>query len=311
MGFVHLHWHSTFSFLEAIGLIKKIPAYAKSHDMSAIAVTDYWGMYGAIQFYNAAKDAGIKPIVWVELGFVVDAQAANDPKSIGNIVLLAKNQAGYHNLLRLVTFANTDGLQHKPKIDLTQLEKYSDGVMAHFGGEESWFAKCLSHGDDRSKIREIAQKIVSILWPDHVFGEIQAQDYALVPSLRFVNEKIEQLAEEISLPCIVNNNFHYIKSEDSYAWEAALAIKDNMKLYDATRRKPAGHYHIMTGDEIQAVLVKNGYSLGRSQELMDTNSRVADVIDTKIELGITLFPDFDPSDDIKELYEKHKDTLVE
>ncbi len=144
-----------------------------------------------------------------------------------------------------------------------------------------------------------------------MFGEIQAQDYALVPSLRFVNEKIEQLAQEIALSCIVNNNFHYIKAEDAYAWEAALAIKDNMKLYDAMRRKPAGQYHIMTGDEIQAILVKNGYSIDRAQELMDTNGRVAESIDTKIELGITLFPDFEPSDDIKELYEKNKDTLVE
>lgn len=311
MGFVHLHWHSTFSFLEAIGLIKKLPAYAKAHDMDAIAVTDYWGMYGAVQFYNTAKEAGIKPIIWVELGFVVDAQAPNDAKSIGNIVLLAQNQVGYHNLLRLVTFANTDGLEHKPKIDLAQLEKYHDGVMVHFGGQESWFAKRLSHGEDRGKIREVVQKLISILWADHVFGEIQAQDYTLVPSLRFVNEKIEQLAQELSLPCIVNNNFHYIKAEDAYAWEAALAIKDNMKLYDAMRRKPAGHYHVMTGEEIHAILVKNGYSIERAQELMDTNSRVADSIDTKIELGVTLFPEFDPADDIKELYEKNKDQLVE
>lgn len=144
-----------------------------------------------------------------------------------------------------------------------------------------------------------------------MFGEIQAQDYALVPSLRFVNEKVEQLAQEISLPCIVNNNFHYIKAEDAYAREAALAIKDNMKLYDAMRRKPAGQYHIMTGDEIQAILIKNGYGMERAQELMDTNSCVAEGIDTKIELGITLFPEFEPADDIKELYEKYKDQLVE
>lgn len=94
---------------------------------------------------------------------MVDAQAPNDAKSIGNIVLLAQNQAGYHNLLRLITFANTDGLQHKPKIDLAQLEKYSDGIIAHFGGEESWFAKRLSHGEDRGKIREVVQKIIALL----------------------------------------------------------------------------------------------------------------------------------------------------
>lgn len=291
--------------------MKKIPAYVKDHGMDAIAVTDYRGMYWAIQFYNTAKDAGIKPIVWVELGFVMDAYAPNDPKSIGNIVLLAQNQVWYHNLLKLVTFANTEGLEHKPKIDITQLEKYNEWIILHFWGEESWFAKWLSHGEDRTKVREVVKKFISLLWADRVLGEIHAQDYALVPSLRFVNERIEQLSQEVGISCIVDNNFHYIKESDAYAWEAALAIKDNMKMYDIARRKPTGKYHIMVAEEIEAILIKNGYNSERAHELMDTNSRVAAMVDTHIELGITLFPDFEPSDDIKELYERVKDGLVE
>lgn len=311
MSFVHLHGHSTFSFLEAIGSIKKLPAKVKDLGMDTIAVTDYNGMYGAILFYNAAKEAGIKPILGVELWFVVDVQSSIDPKTIGNICLLAIDNVWYHNLLSLVSFANTKWLAHKPKIDLATLEQYKDGIIAFFGWENSWFAQSIHHGEDWNKIMEITNKIQHILGMDNVYGEIIAQDYSLVPSLQQINTKMLQLAQDCTMQCIVDNNYFYMSKKDKYAREAALAIKDGIKLYETHRRQPAGDYHIMTEDEIRTILHNNNFDQTAIDTLIQTNRAVADRIHTHVELGVTLFPNFEPHEDIVALYEKNKDTLVE
>lgn len=146
---------------------------------------------------------------------------------------------------------------------------------------------------------------------DNVYGEIIAQDYSLVPSLQQINTKMLQLAQDCTMQCIVDNNYFYMSKKDKYAREAALAIKDGIKLYETHRRQPAGDYHIMTEDEIRTILHNNNFDQTAIDTLIQTNRAVADRIHTHVELGVTLFPNFEPHEDIVALYEKNKDTLVE
>ncbi len=124
MSFVHLHGHSTFSFLEAIGKPATIIKKAKELDMKAIAITDYNGMYGMVKFYQLAKEAGIKPIIGVEVGFVMDISTQIPDQHIGNIVIIAKTKEGYQSLMELTSFANKEGVKGKPKIDLQALKTF-------------------------------------------------------------------------------------------------------------------------------------------------------------------------------------------
>lgn len=309
--FIHLHGHSTFSFLEAIGKPNKIIARAKDLEMSAIAITDYHGMYGMVKFYQTAKDEGIKPIIGVELGFVLDNNSLLQANQIGNIVLLAQNKTGYYNLMELVSFANKEGVKSKPKIDLPTLTKYHEGIICIMGGKESRIGKMFALDEKIEKIQEIIAMIKNAVGPDQVYLEITAQDEVLLPEVKKINSLILQLSTATSSACVVHNNFHYPKKDDKEAREIALAIKDGKKIYDEDRRKPKGDFHIMDEGEIYELCKKNGYADDMIHQRMDTNSAVADSIITEIDLGQTLFPNYDSPQDIIELYEQYKDQLEE
>ena len=311
MQYIPLHWHSTFSFLEAIGTVKKIANRTHKLELPALAITDFPGMYGAVQFYNLAKDLDFKPIIGVELGFVLDANNDYKVDAIGNICLLAVDKIGYHNLMKLTSFANTKGITTKPKIDITVLKQYSEWIIVHMWGEQSWLGKMIYNGEQISRIQEIVQQIQTIVGKENVYFEVTAQDHKAYPALVKINNTILQLAEAMGVSCIVNNNYFYILKKDRKAREAALAIKDGMKLYDPTRRKPAGKHHIMTADEIIEICLGNGYGQEQVDTRLATNIAIAERIETKIDLGQTYFPNYDVPADTTELYEKHKDFLVE
>ena len=311
MQYIPLHWHSTFSFLEAIGTVKKIADRTKKLELSAIAITDFPGMYGAVQFYNLAKELEFKPIIGVELWFVLDANNDYKVESIGNICLLAADKVGYHNLMKLTSFANTKGITTKPKIDLTVLKEYSQWIIVHMGGEQSWLGKMIYNGEQLTRIQEIIEQIQTIVGKENVYLEVTAQDHKAYPALVKINNTILQLAETMGISCIVNNNYFYILKKDRKAREAALAIKDWLKLFDPMRRKPAGKHHIMTADEIIEICKGNGYTDEQISKWLETNLAIAEHIQTKIDLWQTYFPNYDVPADIEAVYEKYKDVLVE
>lgn len=309
--FVHLHWHSTFSFLEAIGKPNKILARAKELEMNAIAITDYNGMYGAIKFYQTAKDEGIKPIIGVELGFVLDINSVIQANQVGNIVLLARNKEWYANLMELVSFANKDGIAGKPKIDINQLKKFNNGIICISWGKESRIGKMLALDEKIEKIAEIISMIKATVGDKDVFLEVTAQDEKLLPEVQKINTQILHLAELTTTECIVDNNYFYPKVGDKEAREIALAIKDGKKVYDEDRRKPKGDYYIMDEEEIRAICEKNGHTKTDIDKRIDTNNKIAESIHLTIDLNQTLFPNYDAPEDIVDLYEQYKDMLVE
>ncbi len=152
------------------------------------------------------------------------------------------------------------------------------------GGEPSWLGKMIYNGEQISRIQEIITQIQTIVGKENVYLEITAQDHKAYPALVKINNTILQLAETMGIACIVNNNYFHILKKDRKAREAALAIKDGVKLFDPMRRKPAGKHHIMTADEIIEICKGNGYSDEQITTWLETNLAIAERIQTKIDL---------------------------
>ncbi len=308
--FTHLHGHSTFSFLEAIGKPAAIINKAKELWMNTIAITDYNGMYGMVKFYQLAKDAGIKPIIGVELGFVMDIDSHIPENQVGNIVIIAKTKEGYQSIMELTSFANKEGIKGKPKIDLQSLKKFWREIICISGWANSWLGKMVTLDEKESKIVEIIHLIQDTIGKENFFLEIIAQDYNETTESKKTNEFIFALSEKEHISCVVNNNFFYPSQEDKPAREVALAIKDGLKIYDENRRKPKGQFHIMSEDEIRNTLKNNGLEETTINKLIETNNSIADSIITAIDLNQALFPNYETPEDVKELYEQYKDKLI-
>ena len=308
--YVHLHWHSTFSFLEAIGKPNKISAKAKKLGQEAIAITDYNGMYGAIKFIWAAKDDDIKPILGVELWFVLDINTIIQPDQIWSVVLIAISDIWYAHLMELISYANTIGIKWKPKIDLAALQKYWEWLVIFFGGVRSWVNKMLMRDEKPEKIYEIIGMIQNVLGKENVYLELIAQDHSLSKDVSQINNFTLQTAHHLSIPCIVNTDYHYIDASDKLPREAALAIKDGKKMYDQDRRQSSGQYHIMSEDEIRQILKKNWFEDILVDEWIWNNLAISDRVHVKVKLGQTLFPNYDTPEDIRQLYDSNKDQLI-
>ncbi|HMS91063.1 MAG TPA: PHP domain-containing protein [Candidatus Absconditabacterales bacterium] len=311
MNFTHLHGHSTFSFLEAIGKPAAIVNKAKELGMSAIAITDYNGMYGIVKFYQTAKEAGIKPIIGVEIGFVMDNNSQIPEQHIGNIVIIAKSKEGYQSLMELTSLANKEAIKGKGKIDLQTLKTFGKDIICIFGGANSRIGKMIALDERESKMIEIIHLIEDTIGKENVYLEIIAQDYNENTEHKKTNEVLLAIAEKENIGMVVNNNYFYPSSTDKQAREVALAIKDGLKIYDENRRKPKGQFHIMNEEEIRMILEHNGYEKNIINQLIDTNNKIAENINVEIDLNQSLFPNYETPEEVKDLYEQYKDRLVE
>lgn len=310
MSFIHLHGHSTFSFLEAIGKPVAILNKARELGMNAIAITDLNGMYGIVKFYQAAKDLWIKPIIGVETGFVMDINSQIPEQQIGNIVMIAKSKEWYQSLMELTSFANKEWIKGKPKIDMQALKTFWREIICFFGWANSRIGKMIALDEKESKMIEIIHLIQNIVDKENVYLEIIAQDYNETTESKKANEVLLRLAEQENIDCVVNNNFYYPSNTDKEAREVALAIKDGLKIYDETRRKPKGQFHIMSEEEIKTILENNGLEKKIINKMIETNKDIADSITTEIDLNQALFPNYETPEDVKKLYEQYKDSLI-
>lgn len=308
--FINLHGYSTFSFLEAVGKPKDIIAKAKKLGQTAIGLTDLNVMYGAIQHYQAGEAEGIKPIVWTEVGFVLDINNISNEKNIGSLCLLAQTSQGYLTLLKIISYALQEGIAIKPKVDLNILDQHKDWILAFFGGIDSRIAKMLLNGEPLAKIQEIIQNIKNILGDDKVYLEIIAQDESQEADIAKINKAILELSQLTNTPCIISNIYAYPNKEDKTTQELAMAIKDNLKLYDPSHRVLSTQNHIMSEDEIRQIASKNGYRPEEIEEWINNTQKIADMCELKIEMGQALFPKYEAEPEIKALYEQHKENLI-
>ena len=164
--------------------------------------------------------------------------------------------------------------------------------------------------EKESKMIEIINLIQDTIGKENVYLEIIAQEYTETTESKKVNEMLLEIAKKEDIACVVDNNFFYPSKTDKQAREVALAIKDGLKIYDENRRKPKGQFHIMTEEEIREILEHNGFEKQIINHLIETNNTIADGITTSIDLNQTLFPNYETPEDVREIYEQYKDTLV-
>ena len=253
--FVHLHVHSEFSLLDGLAQLPALCQYAAACGMKALALTDHGQMYGMIQFYRAATQAGIKPIYGCEVyqapRKLTQKESQLDSKAY-HLILLARNMTGYKNLLKLVTTANLEGFYYRPRIDKELLAAHAEGLIC--------FSACIS-GEVPSLLLEgqyeKARQVVG--WFKEVFGPegyfLELQRHAGLPELERVNQQLVALAREFGLRTVATNDVHYVRREDAPIQEILLAIQTNTTLSDPNRMQMGSQdFHLATPEEMAALM---------------------------------------------------------
>lgn len=227
------------------------------------------------------------------------------------MTLLSKDFEGYQNLLNLTTFAGQEGIEKFPKIDLSTLKKYNTQLIALIGGTRSRISTMLTAGESLDKIKEILLMVREALGEENCYLEITAQEEKTHPQIAKINQVLIQFSKELDIPCIVSNHYFYPKKEDKPTQELAMAIKDNLRLYDPNHRKYDTLNHIMSEEEIRSIASKNGYSTEQIDTRCENTVKIAEQCHTEIAMGQMLFPKYEGEEEVVALYEKYKDELVE
>ena len=251
MSFVHLHVHTEYSLLDGACRIGSMMERVKELGQSAIAITDHGVMYGCIDFYKAAKAAGIKPIIGCEV-YVTRRRMSDRVHGIDNdpyhLVLLCKDRTGYENLCYLVSQAFTDGFYGKPRVDLELLQKHHDGLIA--------LSACLAGGvaqylleEDYPSAKEYALKMAEIFGEDNFYLELQ--DHG-IDEQQPVNQGVQRIARETGLPLVVTNDAHYLRKEDAAMQDVLLCIQTGKTVDDENRMKfQTDQFYLKSEEELR------------------------------------------------------------
>jgi DNA polymerase III subunit alpha len=281
--FTHLHVHSEYSLLDGMCRISVLVKRAKEMGMTALALTDHGAMHGAIDFYLACKDAGIKPIIGCELYIAQGDRNSRSPaeKTSYHVVLLAKNQTGYRNLMQLTTRAHLEGFYYKPRVDHALLEQYSEGLIALtacLGGEIP--ALLLQNRLDDARSAALWYKKV---FPDFYF-EIQRSPIA---QLEKVNRELLAMGKELDIPFVATSDVHYIQKEDAPIHELLLCVGTNTTINDPRHMKMDGDYfYLKTPQEMM-----DAYQ--DLPEAIENTQKIADLCDLKLDFTRLHLPEIE------------------
>ncbi len=246
--FVHLHVHSEYSLLDGACRVKSLVQRAKELGMPAVALTDHGTLGGAIKFYDAARKEGIKPIIGLELYVATDRRSrAGVKERNAHLTLLARDQTGYKNLVKLSTRAYLEGYYYKPRADWDLLAEHSEGLIALTGCMSGRIAMLLRDGDEDGAVAEV-RRLADLLGPENVFIELQD---AGLPEQRELLPKQWALAQKAGLRTVATNDVHYLRHEDSYAHDALLCIQTQSNLDDEDRmRYGSDEFYLKSGEEM-------------------------------------------------------------
>ncbi|WP_303814677.1 DNA polymerase III subunit alpha [Selenomonas ruminantium] len=248
--FAHLHVHTEYSLYSGVARIKELVAKAKELGMKHLAITDYGALYGVIPFYKECKEQGIKPIIGCEV-YVAPAsrydRCAVDGVTYYNLILLAENQTGYKNLVKLVSLANIEGMYYKPRVDKELLQKYHEGLICLSSGADGEVYRAISR-NNKLRAKKVAQEYIDIFGKENFFIEIQ--NHGLVQE-RIVNEGLVELAENFGLALMAANDCRYLRQEDSELYAVLHCIEHGMDLDEYKNgRYDNGEYYLKSPQEI-------------------------------------------------------------
>ncbi len=286
MSFVHLHLHTEFSLLDGACRINKLMERVKELGQDSVAITDHGVMYGAIDFYKAAKEKGIKPIIGCEC-YVAPRTRHDKVHGIDNerfhLVLLCKNNKGYENLIKMVSLAHTEGFYTKPRIDRELLEKHHEGLIALSGCLAGEIPSLLMKGDyEKAK--------ATALWYYNLFGEgnyyIEIQNHGLREQLDIIPD-LMRLSKETGIPLVATNDAHYIKKEDSSVQKVLICIQTNHILGEDTGLEfSTEEFYVKSEKEMKELF-------SEIPEAVENTTKIADLCQVEFEFGNTKLPHFE------------------
>ena len=283
--FVHLHVHSHYSMLDGMGKIVDLVKKAKDDGQTALALTDHGVMHGVIEMYEECKKAGIKPIIGVEAYVAPRTLHDKQPRvdaSAYHLILLAKNEAGYKNLLKLTTIAHLEGYYYKPRIDKETLKKHSDGLIACTACVQGEIPRKALESIDLG--RETVKEYIDIFGKDNLYLEVQK--HSKVGQQEPANKLMFELAKEFDLKVIATNDPHYINTDDDIAQDALICLQTGKVMSDEKRMSMRGDdYSLLTREQ----MAKN---FPDHPEVMTNTLEVVDKCNLEIKLGGIIIPDF-------------------
>lgn len=288
MNFTHLHVHTEYSLLDGSSKIKELPARAKELGMDSLAITDHGVMYGVIDFYRACKAAEIKPIIGCEV--YVAPGSRFDKETIGqgddryyHLVLLAENNTGYSNLMKIVSRGFTEGFYYKPRVDYEVLEKYHEGIIALSACLAGEVARDITR-DNYEEAKKAALHYQDIFGKDNFFLELQ--DHG-IPAQRLVNQELMRMSRETGIELVCTNDIHYTYAEDAEAHDLLLCLQTGKKVTDTDRmRYEGGQYYCKSPEEMAELFPY-------APQALENTYRIAQRCNVEIEFGKTKLPKYE------------------
>ena len=287
MSFVHLHTHTEYSLLDGSNKIKEYVKRVKELGMNAAAITDHGVMYGVIDFYRAAKAEGINPIIGCEVYVApnsrFDRELTGGEDRYYHLVLLAENQTGYQNLIKIVSAGFVDGFYYRPRVDMEILNQYHEGIIA--------LSACLAGEVPRyiekglyDEAKAAALRYLECFGKGNYFLELQ--DHG-IPEQATVNTALLRMSKELDIPLVATNDIHYTNADDAKAHDILLCIQTGKKLDDADRmRYEGGQYYVKSEDEMKLLFP---YAL----EAIENTQKIADRCHVDFTFGEYKLPHFD------------------
>ena len=293
LDFVHLHIHTEYSLLDGANRIDKLVEKVKNMGMKAVAITDHGNMFGVMDFYKECKKQGIKPIIGCEMYVSQDSKLIKDEfnKKSNHLILLAKNNEGYKNLSKLVSISYLEGFYYKPRVDIEDLKKYSNGLICLSACLAGIIPSMLLAGD-----YEGAKK--TALEYNKIYGDgnyyLEMQDHG-INEQKMVNQGLIRISKETGIPLVVTNDCHYLNKEDAFFHEVLLCIQTGKKLADEDRmRFQTNEFYVKSGEEM---LEKFKFF----KEALNNTGKIADMCNVEFEFGHTILPEFKIEENITHL----------
>lgn len=280
--FTHLHVHTQYSLLDGASKIPDLVAYAKELGMDSLAITDHGAMYGAVEFYKECTKQGIKPIIGCEVYVASKSRLEKTTRDGYHLILLAENDLGYHNLMKIVSIGHLEGFYYRPRVDKDVLRTYSKGIICLSACVAGEVPVCIQN-DNLDAARRAIQEYIDIFGKENYFLEIQ--DHGLEQEHK-VSKGLQQLAKEFGLGLVATNDLHYVRQKDSVAQDILLCIQTTSTIDEPNRmRFPNDSFYLKSYDEMASLF-------GDIPDALSNTAKIADRCHVTMEFGHLLLPEF-------------------